>query len=624
MRRSLNNKIYLLYISLSVLFVMSIATVQFYVNWDEIRLEFYLAPLVVGLLLGYLLATQKILRLRIEAQQSQFVSLVEMAEEFTYLQAEGGDFTYVSSACEGVTGYFPADFYNNPSLFDSLIIEEDCATYREYQDSIRHGESPAPIEVRIMDRLGQLVWVRHALRAVYEDGDLVGYSSSNADISEHIKQKTSLKSLSEEDPLTGLPNRRKLTQELNSLISTDSAFSLVMMDLDRFKYVNDSLGHSYGDSLLVLLTQRLKEVLPAETLMARFGGDEFVFVIPAAEDAGTLIDQVLNIVQQPIQLSKYQLQISASFGWVSFPQDGRDVETLIKFADAAMYDAKQRPGIAKLEYQSGSASYHARILDIEHKLKSAIESGLIQPHYQPIIDAGSGNIVGVESLARWHDDKLGWVGPDEFIPLAEATNLIGVLGLKVLEHAIEAAARLSKLMSLPLYFSVNVSPQQLVESEFAQNVIDLLERYQVPPEQLKLEVTESLFIGGDLQAQEVLTYLRVNGVQIALDDFGTGYSALAVLRDQCIDILKIDRCFVQDLSDNRIDQELVRQIVQMAHMMELKVIAEGVECQQHADYLTEVGCDMLQGYYFGRPMAEKTFCSWLRERYPCEEQVEEK
>lgn len=615
MSRQQSLKTYLLYILVAVSLIMTVASLQFYFNYDEIKPQILLAPTVVGVLVGYLLASQRILRDKMEEQQSRFVSLVDMAEEFTYLQNVAGDYTYVSPACESITGYPAYEFYIQPSLLERLVVAEDRVRWRQYQEQLSPTDTDRhSIEIRVRHKHGHSVWIRHTRQPILEGDLCVGYRASNSEISEYVAQKQSLKNLSEKDPLTGLPNRRKLNEFVGDLLQADKPFYLVMMDLDRFKYINDSLGHSFGDELLVMLSQRLRKGLSVEVMLARFGGDEFVFVLPSSLDVESVIADILLEVKRPVLLKGYQLQVSASFGWVSAPEDGDSVDSLVMYADAAMYDAKQKPGVSQLSYQHSSESVHSRVLDIEHRLKAAVTDKKIKPYYQPIVDASSQQVVGVESLARWHDDELGWVRPDEFIPLAEATNLIGELGMQMMEQAVVAASRLSQRSSLPIYFSVNVSALQLIEEGFVGKVVDLLQSHALAPSYLKIEVTESLFIGGNLQAMQVLSELREYGIQIALDDFGTGYSALAVLRDQCIDILKVDRAFVRELEQNSVDQALVKQIIAMAHMMGMKVIAEGVETDAQADYLQAVECEMLQGYLFGKPMAEEDFCHWLGER----------
>lgn len=612
---SSNRSIYIKYITISWLILMVIAGMQFMLVFGAFEIKFIVVPSVVGVIIGYFLASQKVLRREIEVKQKEFVAIVEMAEEVSYLKAPDGAYQFISTSVKELTGYDVETFYDFPNLFSDLVFEDDKPSWLVYERRILEGEEPEPIEIRLTTKNKGLVWIRHVSRPVYEEGELVALSSTNTDISDQVKQAEKMEDLASNDPLTGLPNRRRFNIEARKLLKVSIPFSLVMMDLDRFKTINDSLGHSIGDLVIQKVAERLQLVLPHQGVVARFGGDEFVFLLPGLVDESrveSLVLKTLESVEKPMTIEGFNLHISASFGWVHAPEDGQDVDTLIRLADAAMYMAKQKQGVSFLRYSGHVDGQHQRLLLIENRLREAVENNQVVPFYQPLVDSKTGVLVGVECLARWHDEELGWVAPNEFISLAETTNLIGKLGESILEQAIDTASRLHRACDAEnAYFSVNASPYQLSEIGFVDKVKALLSRYDLPPELLKIEVTETLFIGGNLQAIEVLRELRQLGVGVALDDFGTGYSAFAVLREGCIDVLKVDRTFVNNIAENDQDCRLIMEIIQMAHIMNLKVVAEGVETVEQRDLLIAAGCDVLQGYYLGRPMPESDFCPYM-------------
>jgi len=608
--------VYFRYIVMGWLVVILLATIQLDFLYEApFRPRFLIIPSLVGMVAGFFIARQRILSDEVRAKNMTFASLVEMAEEAAYLQNLDRSYRYISSAITDMTGYDVKTFYQTPNLFADLVYEEDFPKWLSYEKSVAAGRTPDAIEVRLTTKHKGLIWVRHVTRPIFDGKKIIGYSSTNAEITDQVNQATAMKELALKDPLTGLPNRRHLSSEADRLLKKGSDFCLVMMDLDRFKTINDSLGHSVGDLMLKKVRDRLELIAPYGSLISRFGGDEFVVILPEVADEKKvegLIESFLRAVERPMKLNGLNLHVSASFGWVFAPEDGRDVETLIRYADAAMHMAKQKQGVSCLRYAGHVDDHHQRLLLLENRLRKAVEERRIKPFYQPLFCARSGQLMGVECLARWHDEELGWVSPDEFIPLAETANLIGKLGDSILEHAIIVAQALHQNCDQKdVYFSVNASPYQLSEIGFVDNMKALLERHQLPPRLLKIEVTESLFIGGNLQAINVLTELRNLGVGVALDDFGTGYSAFAVLKEGCIDMLKVDKSFVQNIAENDQEKALMTEIIQMAHIMNLQVVAEGVETEEQKAVLVGAECDILQGYLLAKPMSEADFCPYM-------------
>ncbi|RUM90864.1 MAG: hypothetical protein DSZ27_07890 [Thiomicrospira sp.] len=608
-------QVYLSYMFGAWLLVIGLANIQFFLVYENFAPKLLIVPSVVGLLVGFLVAKYRILRDRIEAKQMEFSSIVEMAEEVSYFQNLDRSYRFISPSVLKLTGYDVSTFYSMPNLFSDLVYEDDFPKWLAYERSIAEGHSPDPIDVRLTTKHKGLIWIRHVSRPIYEKDKLIAISSTNTDITDQVSQTEAMQELALKDALTGLPNRRNLSYEAQRMLDATYPFVLIMMDLDRFKTINESLGHSVGDLMLQKIKDRFELVLPQGAMLSRFGGDEFVFIIPGIrveQDVEQMIRDFLKVVERPMHLNGLNLHISASFGWVYAPEDGKDVESLLRFADVAMHMAKQRQGVYCLRYSGQVDHYHQRLLVIENRIRTAVEEKKIVPFYQPMFSTQTGDLVGVECLARWHDEELGWVSPEEFISIAEDINLIGKLGETILEQAIITAKKLSEFCPYKdVYFSVNASPYQLSEIGFVQKVKSLLEQYELPAKLLKIEVTESLFIGGNEYAINVLSELRAFGVSIALDDFGTGYSAFAVLREGCIDILKVDKSFVQNMADNEQEKALVAEIIQMAHIMDLTVVAEGVETEAQRALLTEIGCDVLQGYLLARPMSEVEFCPYM-------------
>ncbi len=411
------------------------------------------------------------------------------------------------------------------------------------------------------------------------------------------------------DALTGLPNRTLLIDRLGHSMSralrNGSSAAVVFIDLDGFKNVNDSLGHMVGDQLLVEVATRIRSTLRAEDTVARLGGDEFVVLIEDlrhTEDAAALTQKLLAEIARPLLLAEHNLAISASAGIVFYPADGGDVHDLLRNADVAMYAAKR---LGKNQYHLFEAAMQRELsekMTLIGDLRDAVESESLVLHYQPKVDSASGRICGVEALLRWTHPQLGPVSPDRFIPLAEESGLILPLGDWVLRTACTQARAWQDAGLPPLRMAVNLSAQQFSRTDLASSIAAVLAASGLEARWLELEITESQIMGDDAGVQRSLHELKALGLGIAIDDFGTGYSSLAYLRRLPLDSIKIDRCFVRDLPDNRDDAAIAGAIVSMSHRLGLKVVAEGVETEGQARFLKVLACEEMQGYLFGRPL----------------------
>jgi diguanylate cyclase (GGDEF)-like protein len=418
------------------------------------------------------------------------------------------------------------------------------------------------------------------------------------------------------DPLTGLGNRAMLHDELDAAIrhseEAGEPFSLLLIDLDRFKEVNDTLGHHAGDQLLVEVAQRLDRGCRGGDVVVRLGGDEFALILPttpAQPEAVEAGHRILEALRRPIQLSGLTVDIDASIGVAVHPLDGVDAAELLQHADVAMYAAKRRHG-GVAGYDVSLDEGAANRLSLQSELRHGIERGELVVFYQPKVDVATRMPCGAEALVRWQHPVRGLLPPDTFIPLAEDTGLIDLITAEVLDQALAQIAHWAKLdHELPV--SVNVPARSLSDDTFPATVAAALERHRVRPELLTLEITESAVIADMLRAGQVLGELREQGVNISIDDFGTGYSSIAHLRDMPPHELKIDRSFVMKMCENSRDETIVRAVVDLARNLRLRVVAEGVETESALQALDELGCHEAQGYHISRPLPAADLTAWL-------------
>jgi diguanylate cyclase (GGDEF)-like protein len=412
----------------------------------------------------------------------------------------------------------------------------------------------------------------------------------------------------------------KLTEAVASAEKQGHRLALLYMDLDRFKEINDSLGHAAGDELLRILAQRLRQSLAggkgpsdqegARPHMARFGGDEFAFLIPKVltpEDAGRVAERVLELTSQSMELSGQSVCSSGSIGVAIYPQDGDDVETLTKHADVALYHAKRQHRSTHQFFSEDMIVCSERKSLIERHLRSAIENDELKLHYQPKVDIAEGEVVGAEALLRWECSELGSVAPKEFIPIAEDSGLIVPIGSWVIDSACRQIRGWLDAGYNPVPVSVNVSSIQLARSNVYATLTECLRYYDLSPNLLEVELTESTLLADDEDTATCLRDLRAIGVRVALDDFGTGYSALSYLGRFPLDILKMDRSFVRDIDSDPAAAGIARAVISMAHSLDLEVVAEGVDTEEQVPLLREMGCDQIQGFIYGPAVSRKRF-----------------
>ncbi|HAM01022.1 MAG TPA: hypothetical protein DCQ30_02155, partial [Acidimicrobiaceae bacterium] len=425
------------------------------------------------------------------------------------------------------------------------------------------------------------------------------------------------------DALTGVCNRvlfnDRLALSLIESARTGRGLALMFIDLDRFKSINDSLGHAIGNHLLQAVVSRLQAALRPRDTLARMGGDEFTILfdeIEGKEQAANLAERMLQVFSEPFSVSGRLLPVQASIGVAVAPGDGQDVDTLFKHADTAMYQAKAAGRNTYVVYDT-TMSVKARLrFALESSLRSALEQGRLTVHYQPKLAAADGTMVGVEALARWQHPRLGMIPPWAFIPLAEETSLIASLGEWVLETACLQAKQWERWTSAPLSVAVNLSPRQFVRQSVVRMVEDVLERTQFDPRLLELEVTESVLMEHMDEAAASLSELRAMGIRCAIDDFGTGYSALTYLTEIPVDAIKIDPSFVRRIDSESGAAPIVGAVIELAHTLKLAVVAEGVETDAQFQFLRSHGCDYVQGYRFSPALAADDLEALLRGDLP--------
>ncbi|AIN58271.1 putative bifunctional diguanylate cyclase/phosphodiesterase [Pseudomonas soli] len=430
------------------------------------------------------------------------------------------------------------------------------------------------------------------------------------------RYQAQLERLAHYDTITGLPNRILFQQQLSTAILQGHGLAVLMLDIDGFKQVNDSLGHPMGDLLLQQATARFLQELDSQDRLCRLGGDEFVFMLQGAQgQVNQQVRALLRCLQRPFDLNGNAALVTGSIGLAWCPQHGEDADSLLRHADTAMYAAKEAGRDAWRPYHPDMTERLQQRLELERNLRRALEHNEFELWYQPKVDLFSGQLEGVEALLRWRDPEHGLVSPGAFIPLAERTGLIIPLGERVLELACAQLAEWRADDGLPGPLAINVAALQIERSDYVTSLASALERHGLPANLLEVEITESLLMESQQQACAVLAQLQAMGVATAVDDFGTGYSSLAYLRALPIDHLKIDRAFIKDLPGDDDAVAIARAIIDLGHALGFRITAEGIETQEQYDFLRHAGCDQGQGFLLGRPMPAEALRGWLAENH---------
>ncbi|MEJ1962439.1 MAG: EAL domain-containing protein [Gammaproteobacteria bacterium] len=498
----------------------------------------------------------------------------------------------------------------------------DSTRREEFMHIMRARGSVSGFESQVYRKNGDIIWISENARAVFDDeGRLTSYEGTVEDVTERKLYQSRIEQQANYDTLTGLANRSLLQDRLEQALLQASTYNtrvaVAFVDLDRFKYINDSLGHHVGDELLRTMADRLESCVRDCDTVARLGGDEFVVLITgqtAPDLVRNIVERMLAEVTQPWITEHGEFNVSCSIGVALFPNDGADAQTLLKHADSAMYRAKES---GRNNFQFFTRELNALMIErlaMESSLRRALERDQFLLHYQPKVDLHSGRIIGAEALIRWNLPDQGVIAPGKFIPLAEETGLIVPIGKWVLRAACAQNKAWQDAGLEPIVVSVNVSARQFRQDNLVRTVAEVLEETGLESRYLELELTESMVMHDAAQLVAMLGELKRLGVQIAVDDFGTGYSSLSYLKRFPVDRLKVDRSFVEHLATDSDDATIVRAIITLGHNLGLKVVAEGVELQEQVNFLRLNLCDEAQGFHYCRPVESSELALKLTRR----------
>ena len=498
-------------------------------------------------------------------------------------------------------------------LLTDLILPEYRDAFIALHQRVIAGEN-GHLEFRVQGLKGGQRWLEtHAAPMNGADGEQRMLLGITRDITDRKLADERIQYLAHFDPLTGLPNRAQLQEHtLHSLAlarRNRQSMALMMLDLDHFKDINDSLGHSVGDGLLCELAKRLRHGLREDDIVARLGGDEFIFVLQRAEsqDAAEVARKLMELIDQPFRVGTHDLKVTASIGIALYPADGADMETLLQRADAAMYQVKHAGRHDFRFFTAAMQQRAARHLQLVNALRYALERDQLQVVYQPQVSLPDQRIIGAEALLRWSTPELGVVSPVEFIPAAEESGLILPIGAWVLRQSVRQARAWLDDGLPPLVMAVNLSATQFRNTDLPELITQILQEEGLPPEYLELELTEGVALNDPQGAIAMMNNLHERGVRMSIDDFGTGYSSLSHLKKFKVYKLKIDKSFVRDISTDAEDKAIVSAIINMARSLGLKTIAEGVETAEQLDFLQQQLCNEMQGYYFSKPVSGEAF-----------------
>lgn len=486
-------------------------------------------------------------------------------------------------------------------------------TYEEMWEHLRKGESWQGELTNCYKDGKETIELAHISPVRDGNGVVTHFLSLQEDITDKKRTEERIQYLAHYDVLTGLPNRALLEERAQFVLSSakrkNSPVSLIFFDLDHFKNINDSLGHSTGDALLVELSRRLRDVLREDDIISRLGGDEFILLLSGVDELGAerVAEKLLHTVNQSYLIGQYDLNVSASIGIAVYPEDGDNLETLLRNADTAMYRAKQDGRNSFRFFTQEMQARSGRHLELVNALRYALERQQLQVVYQPQMDLQSGRVIGAEALLRWHHPEMGAISPAEFIPVAEETGMIMPIGEWVLRTATMQTQHWHSLGWNALSIAVNLSAIQFRHTDLPGTVSRILSESGLPANCLELELTEGVAMIDPTSAIAIMNDLHQRGVRMAIDDFGTGYSSLSYLKKFKVSKLKIDQSFIRDIGSDPEDKAIIRAVISMAKTLGLQTIAEGVETEEQLNFLNEQGCDEVQGYFFARPLAADQF-----------------
>ncbi|TSI09077.1 bifunctional diguanylate cyclase/phosphodiesterase [Lysinibacillus sp. BW-2-10] len=526
----------------------------------------------------------------------------------------------VNPAFEIVTGYKRDEVVGkSPNILQSGV--HDRSFYLDMWESIR-SKGTWQGEIWNRRKTGETYPEWLTIIEIKDDqGKIINYCGIFTDLSERKNVENELKKRALTDSLTEVNNRFAYLEKMNTLLESSSKTSdavqhaVFFLDLDRFKQVNDTLGHSIGDLLLVEIAKRIKRLLTSKDIVARYGGDEFVITltnIHHPREAAKFAEKVIREVEKPVIIEHQELFVSTSIGISIYPHDGNTTEELLNRADKAMYFSKENGRNGFSFYFEELNIDNERVITLDTEIRKAIENRDFTLYYQPKVNIEQNKIVGLEALVRWKNDKLGFVSPGEFIPYAEESGLIIPISEIILEKACEDLVLLRAVGYSKLTIAINISSIHFQQTNFLESIQKILEKENTSAQNFEIEVTERTVMNSDEETIRKLVRLKQLGFKLAIDDFGTGYSSLSYLVRFPLDYLKIDSSFIQHIVTLDDKQAVVDAIIQMAHRLNMEVIAEGVESVQQLNLLRKMGCDYIQGYYYSRPVPMDELIEFLQ------------
>ncbi|MEK5206873.1 putative bifunctional diguanylate cyclase/phosphodiesterase [Psychrobacillus sp. FSL H8-0510] len=554
-----------------------------------------------------------------ERLQSFSIELLEQILQSTtegiMITNEKMQITMVNNAFETLTGYRSSEILGKyPNILQSG--KQDADFYKVMWSKIRSNGSWRG-EIWNRRKNGEIYPEILSIYSVFDKvGQLTNYYGVFSDISIEKETEKELEELTQSDLLTNILNRNAFNELLFEKVNNSiHSHAILFIDLDRFKQINDTLGNEVGDQILIEVTNRINSIAGSSDIFARYGADEFVFSrsnIEYQKEAANLAKDITKLFNKPFLINDTEVYVTASIGISIFPQDGKDIEKLINKADKAMYFAKQNGRNQYAFYFDDLKKDSKRIIVLEAELRKAIQNKDFFIHYQPKIGLAKQNIIGVEALVRWNNVKLGFVSPAEFIPIAEDTGLIIPLSEVILEKVcldiLESRSQ-GKIHILPV--SINIASVHFQQDDFIERINSILMQYNCSPHLLELELTERTVMKDSDDIVNKLVKLKAMGFKISIDDFGTGYSSLSYLNRFPLNYLKIDKSFIQQITNLQDKQAIVETIILMAHRLHIKVVAEGVETIGQVKLLQQMGCDIIQGYYYSKPLAAKELMDFI-------------
>ena len=525
---------------------------------------------------------------------------------------------FLSKGFEKICGYTTAEMIEESFLWENIIFEEDLPHYDSRQDDFKKGLSFHQ-QYRIVHADGMIRWVQsYTIPVIDSEGKLIKLNGIVSDITDQKLTEEKMHYLAHHDYLTDLPNKRLFEQKLTELIGRNKKtkgekFALAYLDIDGFKRINDSMGHLIGDEVLKGIAERIKILLTEDQFAARLSGDEFVIILSNLTESSKLIDlgtMILDLFKKPFLIKEYELYITSSIGISIFPNDGLDPETLIRNADAALYRAKELGKDNFQIYQSSKKLITQKPWLLEQDIRNALINNEFRIFYQPRYEMASNRIVSAEALIRWEHPKLGMIFPGDFIPLAEETGLIIDIGNWVIKNISQLIKSWEHHSFRVVPISINLSSKSFLKYNWRNTLSEIIEETGVNPKFLEFEITETTIMKNEKVVLKTVDFVKDLGIKLSLDDFGTGYSSITHLKNFNFDFIKIDRSFIQSAIMNEQDAALTKSIIDLAHGLNMDVVAEGIETPEQYELMKRFGCDQGQGYLMSKPVNLNDF-EWL-------------